>query len=182
LAETLPTTRHLHLACHATVGLTPATTRLDLGSERPLTLVDLIELRLPNLDSVIAAACNTAVSGGAAPDELLGLAYGFLAAGAAEVVASLWHIDDETTALLVARLYHEWRNLDLCDSLAAAQRWIANVTNDELRQLVHGDATWLPSGLRRLWAPRLLVPRHRVGSDKPFVTPAYWAGLIYVGR
>jgi CHAT domain-containing protein len=45
------------------------------------------------------------VSGIGAGDEQIGLARGFLQAGAGSVVVSLWPIDDRTTAALMHRFY-----------------------------------------------------------------------------
>jgi CHAT domain-containing protein len=38
-------------------------------------------------------------------DELIGLARGFLSAGAPTLLVSLWTVDDDTTAMLMARFY-----------------------------------------------------------------------------
>ena len=58
LDDVLPSTAHLHLACHATVGASAATTEFRLGDPRTLTLAHLLDADLPVLESVIAAACG----------------------------------------------------------------------------------------------------------------------------
>jgi CHAT domain-containing protein len=45
-----------------------------------------------------------------AGDELLGLTRGFLGAGAATLVASLWLVQDETAAWVMERWYEQPRN------------------------------------------------------------------------
>ena len=42
-------------------------------------------------------------------DELLGLMRGFLYAGARSLLLSLWNVNDESTAALMAHFYREWQ-------------------------------------------------------------------------
>lgn len=54
---------------------------------------------------VVLSACQTGLNRPMAGDELLGLARGFLAAGATALVASIWAVDDEITAILMREFY-----------------------------------------------------------------------------
>lgn len=56
---------------------------------------------------VTLSACETGVSAVAPGDELLGLARGFLMAGAGSLLVSLWAVDDSATADFMARFYGE---------------------------------------------------------------------------
>jgi CHAT domain-containing protein len=69
-----------------------------------LRLYDVYNLRL-NSDLVVLSACQTALGGEIKGEGLIGLTRGFLYAGAPRVVASLWEIDDRTTAELMKRFY-----------------------------------------------------------------------------
>jgi CHAT domain-containing protein len=69
-----------------------------------LRLQDVYNLHLP-AELVVLSACQTAM-GKAVPGEgLLGLARGFMYAGAARVVASLWPVDEVATTELMAAFY-----------------------------------------------------------------------------
>jgi CHAT domain-containing protein len=182
LLEQLPGAEHVHIASHARVTSNPWESEFDLGDPRTLTLADLLELDLPNLESVIAAACRTAVAGGSAPDELLGLGYGMIGAGAAEVICSLWEIDDTVTALLLARLYETRASQSFAIALTEAQRWCAALTVSQLRELTDTPPAWLPVRLVNELRARLAHPRYADPATTPFASPSYWGGLIYVGR
>lgn len=66
---------------------------------------DLYGMRLTGCELATLSACRTGVGRVEAGDELFGLLRGFLAAGARSVAASLWPVDDEATARLMARFY-----------------------------------------------------------------------------
>ncbi len=69
--------------------------------------VDVRELyRLPlTARLVVLSACESGVGELAGGDEVVGLARGFLGAGAYELVASLWNVHDATAAQLMDRFY-----------------------------------------------------------------------------
>ncbi|HSD45446.1 MAG TPA: CHAT domain-containing protein [Pyrinomonadaceae bacterium] len=69
-----------------------------------LRLPDIYNLKLP-ADLVVLSACSTALGRDVKGEGLVGLTRGFMYAGAAGVVASLWKIDDEATAELMKHFY-----------------------------------------------------------------------------
>ena len=69
-----------------------------------LRLYDIYNLRLGS-DLVVLSACQTALGGEIKGEGLIGLTRGFLYAGAPRVVATLWEIDDRTTAEVMKRFY-----------------------------------------------------------------------------
>jgi CHAT domain-containing protein len=94
----------LHLASHAVFRHdNPLFSAIKLA-DGWLSLYDLYSLRL-RAALVTLSACETGVSDVSAGDEQIGLARGFLQAGAGSVVVSLWPIDDRTTAALMRRFY-----------------------------------------------------------------------------
>jgi CHAT domain-containing protein/tetratricopeptide (TPR) repeat protein len=106
--------RFLHFATHGVLdGEHPALSGLVLslvdaaGRERPgfLALHDVYDLDL-GADLVVLSGCQTGLGREVRGEGLVGLVRGFLHAGAAEVVASLWRVEDRATAELMSRFYH----------------------------------------------------------------------------
>ena len=69
-----------------------------------LSLTEVYNLNL-TADLVVLSACRTALGKDVKGEGLIGLTRGFMYAGAARVVASLWKADDEATAELMKLLY-----------------------------------------------------------------------------
>jgi CHAT domain-containing protein len=69
-----------------------------------LGIHDIYNLNLP-VDLVVLSACNTALGKEVRGEGLMGIVRGFMYAGAARVVASLWKVEDEATAELMKRFY-----------------------------------------------------------------------------
>lgn len=69
-----------------------------------LRLHDVYNLRL-GADLVVLSGCQTGLGKDLRGEGLVGLTRGFMYAGARRVVASLWQVDDESTAELMKRFY-----------------------------------------------------------------------------
>lgn len=69
-----------------------------------LRLNDLFNLQL-NADLVVLSACKTALGRDVRGEGLIGLARGFMYAGAPRVVTSLWSVNDQATAEEMQRFY-----------------------------------------------------------------------------
>jgi len=87
-----------------------------------LQLWDIYNLHLP-ADLVVLSACQTALGKEIKGEGLVGLTRGFMYAGAARVVASLWQVDDVATAELMSLFYQGVlkKNLPPATALRAAQ-------------------------------------------------------------
>ena len=111
----------LHLACHGMFRAdNPMFSSLKLH-DGWFTAADVLRLDLDGA-LVTLSACESARNQVLAGDELVGLARGFLGAGAATVVASLWLVQDETTAWLMEKWYAHLRNgVDRATALRNAQ-------------------------------------------------------------
>lgn len=115
----------LHLACHGQFRAdNPSFSSLELA-DGALTLLDA--QRLPVAGMLVAlSACETGLSHVAPGDELLGLVRGFLLAGAPTVLASLWMVDDASTARLMRGFYSRLgAGMRPAAALRAAQREMA---------------------------------------------------------
>ncbi len=94
----------LHLACHGLFRRdNPFFSALKLH-DGWLTAADALRLKLPGA-FVTLSACESGRSEVIGGDELLGLVYAFLGAGASGLLVSLWLVEDETTATLMTDFY-----------------------------------------------------------------------------
>lgn len=182
LTTHLPAATHLHLACHARYDpANPFASHFVLGDQLRLTISDIAEVGTPNLELVVATACQSGVIDQRGADELVGLAYALLAAGAQSAVAALWKIRDVSTAVVVALFY---KALAAGTPPAAALEAAAHAVRDaDIAELTEwADADWLPEALRRQLRAMRHVPRYRNLAVRPFEHPAHWAGLVYIHR
>jgi CHAT domain-containing protein len=69
-----------------------------------LRLSDIYNLKL-TADLVVLSSCESALGKDLESEGTIGLPRGFLYAGARSVIASLWKIDDDATAILMKALY-----------------------------------------------------------------------------
>jgi tetratricopeptide (TPR) repeat protein len=96
----------VHLAAHGEARLdNPLFAHIALADGQ-LSMVDVFNLRLDGA-LVTLSACETGRSAVVGGDELVGLSRGFLFAGAATLVHSLWRVDDGSTARLMQCFYGE---------------------------------------------------------------------------
>ncbi len=98
----------LHFATHAITEVrAPHASRILLDDD--LTVLDIMDLNL-NARLVTLSACSTALGEGGPGDEFVSLAHAFFYAGARALVASLWAVEDESTAQLMACFYRQLEN------------------------------------------------------------------------
>ncbi len=118
LFETAKGARYLHLATHGLIDETESASFSALALTRPrvpvpgddgfLTLADLLERWRGRLDGtrlVVLSACETQKGRLLRDEGMLALPLGFCFAGARAAVASVWRVDDKSTALLMEDLY-----------------------------------------------------------------------------
>lgn len=115
--------RILHFATHGVLDTRhPELSALAL-SQGSLRLQDIYQLQL-RADLVVLSGCETALGQRLRGEGLIGLTHGFLYAGAAQVMASLWAVQDRATAELMQRFYRALFHDGLrpAAALRAAQR------------------------------------------------------------
>jgi len=104
--------RSVHLACHGFVDPErPLLSSLALApagdDDGFLTALEVLATKIP-ADLAVLSACQTGRGKIAKGEGLLGLSRSFLFAGAQRVLVSLWKVDDDATAALMARFYELW--------------------------------------------------------------------------
>jgi CHAT domain-containing protein/Tfp pilus assembly protein PilF len=98
----------------------------DAQEDGRMEVHEILGLRL-NAKLVTLSACDTALGSGyfaevPAGDDLIGLTRAFLFAGTPSVLASLWQVNDRSSAQLMHSFYSQLRNGDKATALAKAQR------------------------------------------------------------
>lgn len=78
---------------------------------------------------VVLSGCDTGLGKLSTGDELVGLTRAFIYAGTPSVIASLWKIDDSSTAVLMASFYKNLKTMTKAEALRQAQL-----------QLIRGEA------------------------------------------
>jgi CHAT domain-containing protein len=171
-----------HFACHGVAEpADPLNSLLLMAHDERLTLRDIYGLELVRLRLAVLSACQSAVVGDDLPDEVVSLATGVLQAGAGGVVATLWSVDDVSTAALMARFYQLWRTsgVEPAEALRRAQLWVRSTTNGQklraLPELVripgYAPAPDAAPAVRDAWESR-----------RSHEHPLFWAAFVFLGR
>jgi CHAT domain-containing protein len=131
----------VHLACHGRfLPRTPLASGVRVA-DRWLTVRDLSGLDLHGA-LVTLSACETGRHLVESGDEPLGLARALLAAGASSVIVSLWSVEDESAAFVMASLYRDTQSGHWSDDGVVADRLRA-VQLEAARKRTH-PAFWSP--------------------------------------
>lgn len=180
LLDRLAEATHLHLSCHGSARITGRGGSLALA-DGPLDMDTLVRRRLPHCRVAVASACQSGhYEIVEAPDQFTGLPAGFLQAGAACAVTSLWQVNDVATALLMTRLYELLAPADGAAgtppalALRRARTWLRGLTWYDVAKYTaaHPHLAALP---RRYGRPE------RGRDERPFASPVHWAAFTAWG-
>jgi len=125
---------------------------------------------------VVLSGCDTALGKLSTGDELVGLTRAFIYAGTPSVVASLWSVDDSSTAQLMASFYRNLKTMSKAEALRQAQLEL-------IRGEGHSDliAKRGVGGIGKLGE----TPEAQSPSEDPISVstshPYFWAPFILVG-
>jgi CHAT domain-containing protein len=115
----------IHFAAHATANRTnPLDSALILSREGNTYSLTAREIMKVPLDAsvVTLSSCRSAGARAYSGEGLVGLTWAFLQAGARNVVAGLWDVDDQSTSRLMSRMYADLtRGIPPEDALRTAQ-------------------------------------------------------------
>jgi CHAT domain-containing protein/predicted negative regulator of RcsB-dependent stress response len=171
LEDHLVRARVIHLASHAEVDTRrPLYSHIQLWPDAiedgRLYLYELAGRHLP-ADLVVLSGCSTARGQVLAGEGMVGLHYGFRAAGAATSVGTLWHVDDEAAGALMRRFYVHLRD---------------GLSKDRALQQAQLDYLNTADGMRAspfFWAAPVLYgsPAPIAWSHRPGLSGAAWMSL-----
>jgi CHAT domain-containing protein len=187
VAQSLPGTTHLHLACHGGFDATePLDSALYLADGDRLTLRELLDrdLDMSSPQLVVLAACQTGMTEfNRVPDEVIGLPAGFLLAGIPGVVATLWPVNDRSTAVLVAEFYRLLltERQDPATALRQARWYLRRATAQDLAEWFERRFDESGGTDQAAYAAIAHFRSHYDPAATPYADPVYWAGFVYSG-
>ena len=125
---------------------------------------------------VVLSGCDTALGKLSTGDELVGLTRAFIYAGTPSVMASLWKVDDSSTAQLMGNFYKNLKTMTKVDALRHAQLAMIRGNGESdlhARRGIGGIAKLgaTPSPMRSAPSPVSVSTSH----------PYFWAPFILVG-
>ena len=183
-----PGKNYLHLSCHGSFNWSGRIfdSALYLANDEPLVLSEIIgKLELERTRLVTLSACETGVVDfEKAPDEFIGLPWGFMQAGASAVVSSSWIVEDRSTALLMNRMYKyifdSDKPMEPAQALREAQLWLRNTSAKDIGEYYQ---SYLISRMNQVETGRafLEIMMNSKPDDKPYSHLYYWAGMTYTG-
>ncbi|MGF1672730.1 MAG: CHAT domain-containing protein, partial [Rivularia sp. (in: cyanobacteria)] len=153
-------------------------TAIDL--EKCLTLENIFELSLSNCRLVSISACESGFTDyTSTSDEYIGLPSGFIRAGAASIVSSLWAVDDFSTAILMIKFYENIPNSNnMPIALNHAQKWLRQVTQNDLLQWIDENQNMTDDNKNKIKAR---LEENYLPQQQPFKQPIFWGAFYVVG-
>jgi CHAT domain-containing protein/Tfp pilus assembly protein PilF len=139
-----------------------------------LTALEVAGLDLRDVDLVVLSACETGLGRVAGGEGVLGLQRAFQIAGAKNVVASLWKVDDRATALLMKRFYQKLWKEKKPAAIALREAQIDLLHHPEE---IESLATRGPNFEKTV----KLVDHGQRTAKAPTSSPRYWAAFVVSG-
>ncbi|MCP2727013.1 CHAT domain-containing protein [Limnofasciculus baicalensis] len=166
----------VHFATHGVfVDGTPEESFILFGDGKRVTLTDIENWKMKNVDLVVLSACETGLGGKLGNgEEILGLGYQIQRAGARATIASLWTVNDSSTQLLMNGFYTALESGKITKAEALRQAQIALITKDDTALGVQRGA--IVSQRRQLREG--LQPDVANHLNHPY----YWAPFILIGN
>jgi len=168
----------LHFAAHAELKADdPLSSALLLakgdGDEGRLEVREVFEMNL-NASLVVLSGCETGLGQLSSGDELVGLTRAFIYAGTPSVVASLWKVDDHSTAQLMSGFYKNLKTMTKLEALRQAQ--LAMIRGNGESDLLARRGV---GGIAKLGdTPAVASPsQSSISTSHPY----FWAPFILVG-
>jgi len=190
----LPQKKCAHFACLSLLNLAwPLKSAVFLRNDS-LSLEEIFNLDLRQYFLVTLSGCEIAAGGvSGAGGDFVGLSAGLLYAGTSSVVSSLWKVNDVSTLLLTSKFYENLGRFsrlqvgDVAIALGDAQRWLRDLTGEELEVLLADFQPQISQMFDRLSQSSRLIAEaslQQIRNRKPypFANPYYWAAFNLQGE
>lgn len=170
----------LHIASHFVfIPGTEAQSFLLLGDGKQLSLAELRTggWKFGSVDLMTLSACETALGGGLDENGREIEGFGALAQrqGAKGVLATLWSVSDQSTAILMQSLYRlrQGNALTKAEALREAQMGLLNGKHAFTAKVANSDNTEAGTANAPTFIPN---------PAKPYAHPYYWAPFVLMGN
>jgi len=189
----LPQKKCAHFACLSLLNLAwPLKSAVFLRNDS-LSLEEIFNLDFRQYFLVTLSGCEISAGGvSGAGGDFVGLSAGLLYAGTSSVVSSLWKVNDVSTLLLTSKFYENLGRFsrlqvgDVAIALGDAQRWLRDLTGEELEVLLADFQPQISQMFDRLSQSSRLIAEaslQQIRNRKPypFANPYYWAAFTAAG-
>lgn len=181
-----------HFACLSLLDLAaPLKSAVFLRNDS-LSLEEIFNLDFRQYFLVTLSACEIATSSVSGAEDFVGLSAGLLYAGTSSVVSSFWKVSDVSRLLLTSKFYENLGHFprlqvgDVARALADAQRWLRDLTGEELEVLLADLQPQISQMFDRLSPSSRLIAEaslQQIRNRKPcpFANPYHWAAFTAAG-
>ena len=146
--------------------------------DKCLTLAEIFGLRFKQCRLVVLSACETALIDTQNRSDYIGLPTGFLYAGAMGTLASLWAVNDLSTALMMVKFYEVLKpGVSIGQALHDTQRWFKSAITSDLLEWVEGSESFVASQKKQ-------ILKELGGYDedeKPYGDVYHWGAFCAIG-
>jgi CHAT domain-containing protein len=171
----------------------PLNSALALSGQDILTLKEIFALDLHPYNLVCLSACETGITSTQdILDEYIGLVSGFLSAGVAHVISTLWTVDEISSSLLMIQFHQLLKqSLPPAKALSKVQQWLRDLTYEKLIEWYQTQADRLAkidpdSGTLEILQMAIKMAQKKaknLGLDHlPYAHPFHWAGFTITGK
>ena len=146
--------------------------------DKCLTLAEIFGLQLKQCRLVVLSACETALIDTQNRSDYIGLPTGFLYAGAMGTLASLWAVNDLSTALLMVKFYEVLKpGVSIGQALHDTQRWFKSAATSDLLVWVEGSKSFNASQQKQI----LKELNGYDPGEKPYGDVYHWGAFCAIG-
>jgi len=143
-----------------------------------LTLADILLLQFKHCRLVVLSACETALIDTNNRCDYIGLPTGFLHAGAIGILASLWAVNDLSTALIMVKFYELLQpEVRIGKALPDTQRWFKSAKTPDL-------VSWVEESDSFDKAQKKLIIKELKGyndDEQPYGDVYHWGAFCAIG-
>jgi CHAT domain-containing protein len=143
-----------------------------------LTLADILLLQFKHCRLVVLSACETALIDTNNRSDYIGLPTGFIHAGAMGTLASLWAVNDLSTALIMVKFYELLQpGVSIGKALHDTQRWFKSAKTPDLVSWVKESDSFDADRKK----PIFKELKGYNDDEKPYGDVYHWAAFCAIG-